>query len=142
MSQEISLEDLQAYAATSIDTQKLDEEIRDFPAFMQAATDLQTKSRAVLDSTKYEIANLRARLYLSIKETATKKGERVTENSIEASIITDEEFCTYEKARVKQESVYRESLALVENLRMRDSQLRQLVELFKASYWAISSETV
>lgn len=135
----LTLSDLQAQLA--IDKSVLDDEVIRQPSLFYAISEMMVTAIAERDAAKEELAVVDADVAFHWRKQLAKGAARVTDKVIESHVLTSDEhekaFTAYLEAKTKAEKL----TALKEAFQQRSYMLRDLVSLYSANYYEVSSIT-
>ena len=122
-----------------IDKHSLDTEVEQQPELYGEVAEAAALSKSQIDSLEEQIKELEADIDTQARVDADNEGDRITENAIKAIIASDEDRKKMVIKLLDARHLQRRLEALTTSFRHRSYALRDMVDLFLASYYSSRS---
>ena len=122
-----------------IDKHALDDEVEHQPELYGEVAEAAALSKSQIDSLEEQIKELEADLDTQARADAENEGDRITENAIKAIIASDRDRKEMVIKLLDARHLQRRLDALTTSFRHRSYALRDMVDLFLASYYSSRS---
>lgn len=122
-----------------IDKHALDDEVEHQPELYGEVAEAASLSKSQIDSLEEQIKELEADLDTQARADAENEGDRITENAIKAIIASDRDRKEMVIELLDARHLQRRLDALTTSFRHRSYALRDMVDLFLASYYSSRS---
>lgn len=122
-----------------IDKHALDDEVEHQPELYGEVAEAASLAKSQTESLEEQIKELEADLDTQARADADNEGDRITENAIKAIIASDEDRKEMVIKQLNARHTQRRLEALTTSFRHRSYALRDMVDLFLASYYSSRS---
>ena len=122
-----------------IDKHALDDEVEQQPELYGEVAEASALSKSQVESLEEQIKELEADLDTQARADADNEGDRITENAIKAIIASDKDRKSMVIKLLNARHLQRRLEALTTSFRHRSYALRDMVDLYLASYYSSRS---